>query len=166
MSTNKKNNGNHEMLFDGMKGAYDNNCDRQKSADGKLNMILVFNASIIVALGVVLPFDKTPSYLFTLSIVFFSCLMLSMIVGLSLITFGIFPRKNLCINTDSFVEDNNFDCDKQDLIKAFIAKYKDVNVSLSKNIEIKYLCCKISMVCAIISIAMLIALIVVKTIGG
>jgi len=143
---------------------YRNQQSRHKSADEKLNMLLVFNGAIVALLIIILPIDKLSITKVILNYIFLLLFAISMITTLVFIIIGLFPRKTTFVDNETYVNPKLYQCTNYEFYGKFIALYKEANKNFCEVIEKKHLYGKRAMVITFFNIIFIFALIIIKII--
>lgn len=166
MNIENKENDATENLKDGyeqIKTIYQIQSERLKTSDEKLNMLLVFNAAIIALIIVIIPFPDS-GVRNILSIILFSIFTVSMLLTVTCIFIGLFPKKLDFIDSKNYTDANQYNCTREQYIGKYMSGYESAIESVASAAEKKQTMIKHSMVETIVNIVLIVALIVIKVI--
>lgn len=166
MNIENKENDAIENLKDGyeqIKTIYQIQSERLKTSDEKLNMLLVFNAAIIALIIVIIPFPDS-GVRNILSIILFSIFTVSMLLTVTCIFIGLFPKKLDFIDSKNYTDANQYNCTREQYIGKYMSGYESAIESVASAAEKKQTMIKHSMVETIVNIVLIVALIVIKVI--
>ena len=138
--------------------------ERFKASDEKLNMLLVFNAAIFALLITIIPFNQLSYCLKTLMYIFLILFGLSMLITLTLIICGLYPRKTTFIDNNNYINDEFYHCTNVEFFGKMIGQFTNYNNCIHKKIEQKYLFYKIALIFTSINILSMVMLIIIKMI--
>ena len=138
--------------------------ERLKTADEKLNMLLVFNAAILALLTIVFPINLLSYARFILAIIFLTLFMTSMVLTLVMIIIAIFPRSIPRIADTNYVDGTFYHCSSTNFLGKIMGECQRTIEKTHKIAEKKYCFTKASMILTIINIWLMIALIFIKII--
>lgn len=138
--------------------------ERLKTADEKLNMLLVFNAAILALLTIVFPINLLSQTRFILAIIFLTLFMISMVLTLVMIIIAIFPRSIPRIADTNYVDVTFYHCSSTNFLGKIMGECRRTIEKTHKIAEKKYCFTKASMILTIINIGLMIALIFIKII--
>lgn len=136
--------------------------ERFKSADEKLNMLLVFNGAILALLIIVLPIGDMSCVLKTLIYTFMTIFSINMLLTLIVIIVGMFPRKTSFISNDNYVDAKFYQCTNVEFYGKMIGCYTEYNNQISNKAENKHFFGKFAMICTILNIIFMFAMIIIK----
>ena len=166
MNIENKENDATENLKDGyeqIKTIYQIQSERLKTSDEKLNMLLVFNAAIIALIIVIIPFPDS-GVRNILSIILFSIFTVSMLLTVTCIFIGLFPKKLDFIDSKNYTDANQYNCTREQYIGKYMSGYESAIESVASAAEKKQTMIKHSMVETIVNIVLIVALIIIKVI--
>ena len=166
MSSDNKENAAVENLKDGyeqIKTIYQIQADRLKTADEKLNMLLVFNAAIIALLTVVVPFPETVACK-TLSLILFFAFIGFVFATVICIFIGLFPRKLDFIDAKNYTNADQYNCTREQYMGKYTSGYVTAIESIANAAEKKQAMIKCSMVQTVINIVLIVAMIIIKVV--
>ena len=164
MNIENKENDATENLKDGyeqIKTIYQIQSERLKTSDEKLNMLLVFNAAIIALIIVIIPFPDS-GVRNILSIILFSIFTVSMLLTVTCIFIGLFPKKLDFIDSKNYTDANQYNCTREQYIGKYMSGYESAIESVASAAEKKQTMIKHSMVETIVNIVLIVALIIIK----
>ena len=154
MNIENKENDATENLKDGyeqIKTIYQIQSERLKTSDEKLNMLLVFNAAIIALIIVIIPFPDS-GVRNILSIILFSIFTVSMLLTVTCIFIGLFPKKLDFIDSKNYTDANQYNCTREQYIGKYMSGYESAIESVASAAEKKQTMIKHSMVETIVNI--------------
>ncbi|MFA6808954.1 MAG: hypothetical protein WCR27_08170 [Eubacteriales bacterium] len=160
----KQENENLKMGFEQIKTMYAMQLDRLKSADEKLNMVLVFNAAVLALLTIVLPFSFESNTKLISSIVVVSFFIASMTLTVISIFIGLFPKKVYHIDSIDYLNPSTYHCTSEQFIGKFMSGFKYSIDSVVKTVEKKQQMNKHAMIFTMINMAFIVALLLIKII--
>ena len=108
---------NYNNAFEIVKCEYQNALNRFRDLESKLNMLLVFLASILAGLLVIVNFiNKSSKGLYIASLVCLVLAFIFLIVTFSFLIDGLFPRKHIMFDIDVFQHKTTYKEDKIDFM--------------------------------------------------
>ena len=164
MDIKNKDNDAIENLKDGyeqIKTIYQIQAERIKTSDEKLNMLLVFNAAIIALIIAVIPFPNS-GVRNIISIILFSIFTVCMLLTVTCIFIGLFPRKLDSIDAKNYTDANQYNCTRQQYIGKYMAAYESAIESVASTSEKKQTMIKHAMIETMVNIVVIVAMIIIK----
>lgn len=137
--------------------------ERFKNSDEKLNWLLIFNA-LVLLITINISLNKLFGCVKTLMYIFLILFGLSMLITLTLIICGLYPRKSIFIGNNNYINDEFYHCTNVEFFGKMIGQFSNYNNCIHKKIEQKYLFNKLAMIFTNINILLSFILIIIKMI--
>ena len=136
---------------------------RFKALDEKLNWLLIFNA-LVLLITTNISLNQLFGDVKTLMYIFLILFGLSMLITLTLIICGLYPRKTTFIDNNNYINDEFYHCTNVEFFGKMIGQFSNYNNCIHKKIEQKYLFYKIALIFTSINILSMVMLIIIKMI--
>lgn len=134
---------------------------RFKALDEKLNWLLIFNA-LVLLITTNISLNQLFGDVKTLMYIFLILFGLSMLITLTLIICGLYPRKTTFIDNNNYINDEFYHCTNVEFFGKMIGQFSNYNNCIHKKIEQKYLFYKIALIFTSINILSMVMLIIIK----
>ncbi|MBR6778758.1 MAG: hypothetical protein IKM43_01210 [Clostridia bacterium] len=152
---------NLKVGYQHCKDEYNMQNDRFKSADAKLNMLLVFNVALLALLTIAFPLGEKSNVINILFYIFLSLFAVSMLITLISIIMGLFPKTINYIMPENFIDDKFYHCTNLQFYGKMIGCYTEYNIEMNKKIERKHLLNRLAMISSIFNIVFMFVIILI-----